>query len=49
VLADSVLTDRAWKDDEIWNEVVKTELFNAVREDGKTNAYGYKVLAREQP
>ncbi len=46
VLADSALTDRTWKDDEIWNEVVRTGLFNAVREDGKTNAYGYKVLAR---
>jgi ectoine hydroxylase len=46
ILPDSVLTDRIWRDDAIWSGVVKGDLFNAVRKDGKTNVYGYKVLAR---
>jgi hypothetical protein len=43
---DSALTDRPWSDDRIWNEVIQGKLFNTVREDGQTNAYGYKVLPR---
>jgi len=46
ILADAALTERVWQDGEIWNEVVNSELFNAVQPDGKTNAYGYKVLPR---
>lgn len=39
-VADSVLTDRVWKD--VW----KNHKFNDVKNDGKTNSYGYKVVTR---
>lgn len=45
-LVDTALSDGRWQHRGIWTDVIETHLFNAARDGGGVNNYGYKVIAR---